>query len=88
MILYKRGMRLIDSCMRRRGGVRTFSLERSRECVRGRYPCRAPDAILQKQQEKNEVVWRMVLQLLLSEWMYIRGLSECIYFVQRIPLHP
>jgi len=24
----------------------------------------------------------------ISGWMYIRGLSECMYFVQLIPMHP
>ena len=27
-------------------------------------------------------------QILLNGWMYKGGLSECIYFVRLIPLHP
>ena len=34
------------------------------------------------------VGWKVSSQLLLSGWMYIRGLSEGIYFAQLIPLHP
>jgi len=30
----------------------------------------------------------MYVELLLSGWLYRRGLSDCIYVVQLIPLHP
>ena len=64
----------------------------SRRSKKGRSNARArPDSARQSKASScasppTQIVG--IWELLLSGWMHIRCLSECIYFVKLIPLHP